>query len=164
ETDPLTYVFSANQHRRHLTAADKRKLIGKLLEMYAELSDRAIARLVGTSHTTVAAVRGGSNGQSGHKSAARREASGRNARGRKAKSNPAREQTAKRALPVLPAGEAEVTGAFASPPPARDASHEAEWIARLLQAVTGLAAMPVDAGYLAGIVRSSPSAQPVPSR
>ena len=48
---------------------------------YPDLSDRAIARLLAASHTTVAAVRGVSNGQSGHKPAERREASGRKARG-----------------------------------------------------------------------------------
>jgi len=165
QTDPLAYVFSANDLRRHLKAADKRRLIGKLLEAYPGLSDRAIARLVGTSHTTVAAVRGGSNGQSGHKPAARWEASGRKARGHKAGSNATREQSATgKVPPPIDRSNEVATGAFGSPAPTGNASRQAEWIARLLHAVTGLAAMPADAGYIAAIVRSSRSAEPVDAR
>jgi hypothetical protein len=165
ETDPLAYVFSANNCRRHLTPADKRQLISKLLKAYPDLSDRAIARLVGTSHTTVAAVRGDFNGQSGHKpTAERREASGRKARGRKAGSKPAIEQTATREVTPPTPREEGSTGAIAGPLPARNASREAEWIARVLQAVTGLAAMPADASYIVAIVRPSSSAKPVEAR
>jgi len=163
ETDPLAYVFAANCRRRQLTAADRRTLICKLLKAYPDLSDRAIARLLGTSHTTVAALRG-SNGQSGHKPSERWEASGRKARGRKAGSTLAIEGTAKRAVMPTnsPTGRGS-TGEIIGPPPPR-ASHEVEWIARLLQAVTALAAMPADAGYIVDIVRSSTSAEPVAAR
>lgn len=160
-TDPLAYVFSANNHRRHLTAAAKRKLIAKLLEAYPDLSDRAIATLVGTSHTTVAAVRVGANGQSGHKPVARREASGRKARGRKAGSSLAVNQAAKRAArPSNSSTGRGSTGEITGPPPTRT-TQEVEWIARLLQAVTALAAMPADARYIVDLVRSSTSAEPV---
>ena len=163
ETDPLAYVFSANNCRRHLSAADKRKLSSKLLTAYPDLSDRAIARLVGTSHTTVAALRSGSNGQSGHKPAERREASGRKARGRKAKL--AIEQTAMReATPPTPREDEGSTGAIAGPLPARNSGRDVEWIARVLQAATGLAAMPADTSYIVAIVRSSISAKPVEAR
>jgi hypothetical protein len=163
ETDPLAYVFSVNNCRRHLTPTDKRKLIFKLLKAYPDLSDRAIARLVGASHTTVAAVRSGSNGQFGHKpTAERREASGRTARGHKAGSKP---KAAKRAVtPRNPRDDEASTGEIAGPPPARKSRLEVELIARVLQAVTGLAAMPADASYIVAIVRSSNSAKPVEAR
>ena len=164
ETDPLAYVFAANCRRRQLTAADRRKLICKLLKAYPDLSDRAIARLLGTSHTTVAAVRGGSNGQSGHKpTAERREASGRKARGRKAGAKPALAQTAKQT--VIPANLSTgrgSTGEITGPTPRT--SQEAEWIARLLEAVIALAAMPADARYIVDIVRFSTSAEPIAAR
>ena len=166
ETDPLAYVFSANNCRRHLTPSDRRKLISKLLKAYPDLSDRAIARLVGTSHTTVAAVRAEFNGQSGHKPMEeRREASGRKARGRKAGSKPVIKQTTKREVtPPTPTEDAGSTGAIAVPPSARNSGRDAEWIARVLQAVTGLAAMPADTSYIVAIVRSSISAKPVEAR
>ena len=166
ETDPLAYVFSANNCRRHLTPADKRQLISKLLNAYPGLSDRAIAKLVGTSHTTVAAVRGEPNGQSGHKPMAeRRDASGRKARGRKAGSKLAIEKAAKREVtPPSPREDGGSTGAIAGPLPARNSGRDAEWIARILQAVTGLAAMPADTRYIVTIVRSSISAKPVEAR
>jgi ParB-like chromosome segregation protein Spo0J len=55
--DPAAFVGSANIHRRHLTADDKRDLIAKLLKAQPEKSDRQIARAVKASPTTVGTVR-----------------------------------------------------------------------------------------------------------
>jgi hypothetical protein len=41
--DPLAFVISANIHRRHLTPALKRELIGKVIAAKPEASDRQIA-------------------------------------------------------------------------------------------------------------------------
>jgi ParB-like chromosome segregation protein Spo0J len=83
DEDAKRYVISANILRRHLTPDDRRKHLKKLLGMSPEMSDRAIGKQVGCSHSTVAAVRHEleANGQIGHKK--RQESSGRNARGRK---------------------------------------------------------------------------------
>ena len=56
-TDPYAYVISANIHRRHLTAEDKRDIIAKLLKAQPEKSDRQIAGTVKTDHKTVGTVR-----------------------------------------------------------------------------------------------------------
>ena len=42
-TDPYEYVLSANLHRRHLTAEQKREIIAKLLKAQPEKSNRTIA-------------------------------------------------------------------------------------------------------------------------
>jgi ParB-like nuclease domain len=55
--DPVAYVISANIHRRHLTAEQKRDLITKLLKADPEKSDREIGRLTKTDNKTVASVR-----------------------------------------------------------------------------------------------------------
>lgn len=55
--DPAAYVISANIHRRHLTAEQKRELIAKLLKAQPEKSDRQIADTVKASPTTVGTVR-----------------------------------------------------------------------------------------------------------
>jgi hypothetical protein len=57
ESDPYAYVVSANIHRRHLTAEDKRDLIAKLLKANPEKSDRQVAEITKVSHPTVAKVR-----------------------------------------------------------------------------------------------------------
>jgi ParB-like chromosome segregation protein Spo0J len=55
--DPYAYVISANAHRRHLTAEQKRDTIAKLLKANPEASDRQIAKQIDSSPTTVGAVR-----------------------------------------------------------------------------------------------------------
>ena len=55
---PADYVMSANIHRRHLTAEQKRELIARLLKERPETSDRVIAKTAKVSPTTVAKVRG----------------------------------------------------------------------------------------------------------
>jgi hypothetical protein len=55
--DPYAYVVSANVHRRHLTAEQKRKLIADLIKANPGRSDRQIAAEVGSNRTTAGAVR-----------------------------------------------------------------------------------------------------------
>jgi chaperonin cofactor prefoldin len=55
--DPVTWVISANIHRRHLTAEQKRELIARLLKADPEKSDRQIAGTVKASPTFVGKVR-----------------------------------------------------------------------------------------------------------
>ena len=55
--DPAAYVVSANIHRRHLNAKQKRDLIAKLLKAQPQKSDRQIAETVKASPTTVGVVR-----------------------------------------------------------------------------------------------------------
>ena len=55
--DPYAYVFSANLHRRHLTAEQKRDVIAKWLKATPEKSNRQIAETVKVDHKTVASVR-----------------------------------------------------------------------------------------------------------
>jgi hypothetical protein len=54
---PEGYVLSANAHRRHLTAEQKRDVIAWLLRAHPEKSNRQIGAEVGASHVTVGAVR-----------------------------------------------------------------------------------------------------------
>jgi hypothetical protein len=51
------YVISKNIHRRHLTADQKRELIGKVIAAQPEKSDRQIAKQVKADHKTVGAIR-----------------------------------------------------------------------------------------------------------
>jgi hypothetical protein len=55
--DPYAFVISANIHRRHLTAEQKRELIAKLIKATPEKSNRQIAETVKVDHKTVASVR-----------------------------------------------------------------------------------------------------------
>jgi ParB-like chromosome segregation protein Spo0J len=56
-TDATAYVVSANIHRRHLTAEQKRELIGKLLTAHPEKSDRQIGAALKADHKTVGGIR-----------------------------------------------------------------------------------------------------------
>jgi hypothetical protein len=55
--DPAVFVISANLHRRHLTAEQKRDVIAKLLKVQPQKSNRQIAKTAGVSHPHVAKVR-----------------------------------------------------------------------------------------------------------
>jgi len=55
--DPAAYVISANIHRRHLTAEQKRELIATVIKATPDKSDRQIAETVKASPTTVGTVR-----------------------------------------------------------------------------------------------------------
>lgn len=57
EGDPYRLAASYNIHRRHLTAEQKRDLIGKALKTFPEKSNRQIADQAMVSHPTVAKVR-----------------------------------------------------------------------------------------------------------
>lgn len=56
-SDPYDFVISANIHRRHLTAEQKRDLIAKVFKANPEKSNRTIAKQTGVDDKTVAAVR-----------------------------------------------------------------------------------------------------------
>jgi hypothetical protein len=55
--DPYAYAISANIHRRHLTAGQKREAIANLLKADPTRSDRQIAEVMKVDHKTVAPVR-----------------------------------------------------------------------------------------------------------
>lgn len=57
DIDPFAFVISANIRRRHLSQAQRRDLIAKLLKLAPERSDRQTATEVGVSPTTVGKVR-----------------------------------------------------------------------------------------------------------
>jgi hypothetical protein len=56
-TDAVAHIISANIHRRHLTAEQKRALITALIKAQPEKSDRQIAKQVKASHPTIAKAR-----------------------------------------------------------------------------------------------------------
>jgi hypothetical protein len=95
---PYDLVLSANAHRRHLTAEQKRELIAKVLKAKPELSDRAIGKVAKVDHKTVASVRSKANGEFPHK--ARTEATGRKSRGRKPGPASVREPQPKPTQPI----------------------------------------------------------------
>jgi ParB-like chromosome segregation protein Spo0J len=57
--DPEAFVISSNMQRRQLSAEQKREFIAKQIESKPDASDRALARLCGCEHKTVASVRKG---------------------------------------------------------------------------------------------------------
>jgi ParB-like chromosome segregation protein Spo0J len=57
DIDIYAHVISLNIHRRHLTSNQKRELLGNLLQVTPEKSDRQIAELAKVDHKTVAVVR-----------------------------------------------------------------------------------------------------------
>jgi hypothetical protein len=57
DADPYTVVISANVHRRHLTAEQKREVIAKLLKATLERSNRHLAKVLKVDDKTVASVR-----------------------------------------------------------------------------------------------------------
>jgi len=57
EGDPWAYVMSKNVRRRHLTSAQKRKVIEALLKANPERSNRETAKLAGASDKTAGKVR-----------------------------------------------------------------------------------------------------------
>jgi hypothetical protein len=56
-SDPYGFVLSANLHRRHLTAEEKRELVAKLIKATPEKSDRQIAKQAQSNRTTVGEIR-----------------------------------------------------------------------------------------------------------
>jgi ParB-like chromosome segregation protein Spo0J len=55
--DAQAFIISKNIYRRHLSAEDKRDLIGLLLKANPEKSDRQIGKQIGAHHSTVSTVR-----------------------------------------------------------------------------------------------------------
>jgi hypothetical protein len=55
--DPFALIISANIHRRHLTADQKREVIAKVLKAQPAKSNRTIAKQTSADHKTVGAVR-----------------------------------------------------------------------------------------------------------
>jgi hypothetical protein len=60
--DPYAYVISANIHRRHLTAEQKREIVTSLLKAKPERSDRETAKIAKVSPTFVGRVRTAAEG------------------------------------------------------------------------------------------------------
>jgi hypothetical protein len=56
-SDCIAYVISANIHRRHLTAEQKRELVEKLIKAQPEKPDRQIAKTAKVDHKTVGTAR-----------------------------------------------------------------------------------------------------------
>ena len=80
--NPYAFVLSSNLHRRHLKNEQKRSIVKAVIRAQPDLTDRAIARMAGVDHKTVAKLRLALNGN-GEIPISRQEATGRKARGRK---------------------------------------------------------------------------------
>ena len=108
-TDPFAFVISANIHRRHLTAEQKRKIVAQVLKADPERSNRQVAEMVKVGHPTVARVRQGleASGDVEHRST-RTDSKGRQQPAKK----PSRPTGAAPAPPPVPT-PAEVIVAFA---------------------------------------------------
>jgi len=57
DVDPVKYVLSANVHRRHLNAQQKRDVIAAVLKDKPDQSNLSVAKKVGADDKTVASVR-----------------------------------------------------------------------------------------------------------
>jgi hypothetical protein len=57
EGDPIAFVFSANVHRRHLKAKEKRELLVKLVAAAPEKSDRMLAEEAKVDHKQISRAR-----------------------------------------------------------------------------------------------------------
>ena len=57
DCDPVKFILSANVHRRHLTAEQRREAINRFLKADPMASNRAVAKTLGVSHHTVTIVR-----------------------------------------------------------------------------------------------------------
>jgi hypothetical protein len=68
----VDYVISANARRRHLTSEQKRHVVAKLLKLFPERSNLAIAKMIGVDDKTVASVRQEMEGRSEIPSAEKR--------------------------------------------------------------------------------------------
>jgi hypothetical protein len=84
--EAIAYVISADVHRRHLTAKQKRELIEKLLKLDPAKSNLAIAKEIGSSDKTVRKIRDKLEANSEIPNKPERvETTGRKARGRRPK-------------------------------------------------------------------------------
>ena len=129
--DAEKFVISANIHRRHLTAEQKRDLIAKLIKANPTQSNRLIAEQTKTSHHTVVDVRETmeGTGQIAQLSAT----TGKDGKTRKtkvkgekkAKSKPQKDEEPKRDLTKYKAFLGTVLDALAKWP--RDAEQAKEW-------------------------------------
>ena len=116
--DPYAFVLSANVHRRHLNAEQRRESIAAILKATPEKTDRQIAKETGASPSTVHRARRKSNASKTHKEE-RREGSGRRARGRRPGQSKAallRESREKRSGPTAPAASTAPTTPPLPPP------------------------------------------------
>jgi hypothetical protein len=125
ENAARAYVISKNIHRRHLTQEQRRELLVKLVAAQPEKSDRAIAKEVGTAHTTVARARKQAEATGAVAPVdKRRGADGKKRKQptKKAKNPPPAPSTSAEQPPPNPSSSAAVSGAPGSapvpPPPA----------------------------------------------
>jgi hypothetical protein len=101
EEDARRFLIEADILRRQLKPDERLTSLKSLLRMSPEMSDRAMGRLTGYDHKTVAKKReeAEANGEIPHK--ARVERSGRQARGRKPGSGKSKSKSARAEVPKL---------------------------------------------------------------